>query len=219
MQIDPIDRQLDEVSKCWDLLKHPFYQRWVAGELTPAELTYYAGQYAHVVRAIPRWLLAAGESDQENAAELKLHAAEEHDHIALWEQFAGALGIDQTTLQETRPNAATAALVARGDALADSGHAAAVVWSIEAQSPAVAAEKLRGLKAHYKIEAHTGGQYFALHQELDKEHEAQLRRVIRTQDASVQHMAPVAAATMLEAMWRLLSAAESVRRCQRGAAT
>ena len=209
MQAPSIDRALHEVSERFDLLKHPFYQRWVAGELTHKELAYYAGQYAHVVRAIPRWLEGAADCDQAHRDLLRSHAAEESDHITLWDRFAEAIGIDAPTLRATPANAATATLIARGDELVAQGHGAAVVWSIEAQSPAVSAEKLRGLRAHYGIDETNGGQYFSVHQELDRDHEAQLRNLIYSRDATTQKAAPPAAEAMLGAMWKLLTSAQS----------
>jgi pyrroloquinoline-quinone synthase len=208
MQAPSIDRALHEVSERFDLLKHPFYQRWVAGALTREELAYYAGQYAHVVRAIPRWLEGAAARDRVHAGALRSHAAEESDHIVLWDRFAAAIGIDEATLRATPANAATAALITRGDELVAEGHGAAVVWSIEAQSPAVSAEKLRGLKAHYGIDETSGGEYFALHQELDRDHEAQLRSVLHSHDAATQAGAPAAAGAALAGMWELLSSAQ-----------
>lgn len=208
MQAPSIDRELKDVAERFDLLQHPFYKRWAAGQLTRAELAYYAGQYAHVVRAIPRWLALAAQSDPRNASELRSHAAEESEHIAMWERFALTLGVDAQALQASVPNGATTALIATGDELAAQGHGAAVVWSIEAQSPAVSAEKLRGLRDHYGIDARNGGEYFAVHQKLDREHEAQLRSAIHSADAVTQAAAPAAAVATLAGMWDLLSAAQ-----------
>jgi pyrroloquinoline-quinone synthase len=210
MQAPSIDRALDEVSERFDLLKHPFYQRWVAGELTREELAYYAGQYAHVVRAIPRWLEGAAVRDHAHRDALRLHAAEESDHVVLWDRFAEAIGIDAMTLRATPANAATAALIARGDELVAQGHGAAVVWSIESQSPAVSAEKLRGLEAHYGIDETNGGEYFAVHQELDRDHAAQLSDILHSRDATTQTAAPAAAEATLSGVWNLLTSAQSV---------
>lgn len=208
MQAYTVDRELEAASQRFDLLAHPFYQRWAAGEVTRDRLAYYAGQYAHVVRAIPRWLEGAAVRDPRNADALKRHAGEEAEHVVLWERFAAALGVDAATLRAVAPNQATTALIARGDDLAARGQGAAVVWSIEAQSPAVSAEKLRGLKAHYGIDEQTGGEYFALHQLLDRDHEAQLRDVIHSYDPQTAASAPVAATTALAGMWDLLSSIE-----------
>ena len=209
MHVPSIDRDLHEASERFDLLKHPFYQRWVAGDLTRDELVYYTGQYAHVVRAIPRWLEGTASRDHAHGDALRSHAAEESDHVPLWDRFAAALGIDAATLRGTPANAATAALIAKGDELVDKGHGAAAVWSIESQSPAVSAEKLRGLRAHYGIDERNGGQYFAVHQELDRDHEAQLRSIIHSHDATSQAAAPAAATAMLNGMWDLLTSAQS----------
>ena len=209
MQANPVDRELEDASKRFDLLAHPFYQRWAAGDVTRGQLAYYAGQYAHVVRAIPRWLEGAAARDTRNAAALRAHAAEESEHIALWERFADALGVDAVTLRATEPNRQTAALVALGDDLVDRGDGAAVVWSIESQSPAVSAEKLRGLRTHYGIDERNGGEYFAVHQQLDRDHEAQLRDVIHSHDAQTAAAAPAAASATLAGMWDLLSSIES----------
>jgi pyrroloquinoline-quinone synthase len=48
-----MDQTLDGVTARWNLLEHPFYQRWTKGTLTRDELCDYINQYAHVVRAVP----------------------------------------------------------------------------------------------------------------------------------------------------------------------
>ncbi|HTR72101.1 MAG TPA: hypothetical protein VMG80_00775, partial [Solirubrobacteraceae bacterium] len=45
-------RELDRARRATNVLEHPFYERWVAGELTPAELDVYAGEYRHAVEAL-----------------------------------------------------------------------------------------------------------------------------------------------------------------------
>ena len=204
MQALSVDRELNEIGARFDLLQHPFYRRWALGQLTRSELAYYAQQYMHVVRAIPRWLERAADLDGANAARLREHAAEETTHIAMWDRFARAVGPG-----EGAPNEATAALIARGDDLTAQGYGAAVVWSIESQSPAVSAEKLRGLQAHYGIDRDSGGEYFALHEVLDRDHEAQLRGVIAESSPSGRAAAPAVAASMLAGMWDVLSAAQA----------
>ena len=43
--------RLEQARTRWNVLEHPFYQRWSRGELTRGELAAYAGQYRHAVRA------------------------------------------------------------------------------------------------------------------------------------------------------------------------
>src|SRR5262245_15764885 len=45
---------IDALRSRHDVLRHPFYRRWSAGELTRAELAHYAGQYRHAVVALAR---------------------------------------------------------------------------------------------------------------------------------------------------------------------
>src|SRR5215467_8974545 len=40
----------------FDLLKHPFYQAWSAGELTREDLKFYAEQYYYHVSGFPTYL-------------------------------------------------------------------------------------------------------------------------------------------------------------------
>src|SRR6185503_7856888 len=44
--------RLEEVRARWNVLEHPFYQRWSAGELSRDELARYAGEYRHAVVAL-----------------------------------------------------------------------------------------------------------------------------------------------------------------------
>jgi pyrroloquinoline-quinone synthase len=193
-----MDQTLDGVTARWNLLEHSFYQRWTKGTLTREELRDYIEQYAHVVRAAPGWLEQVRGGD---SAEVARHAAEERSHVEMWEQFGKALGLSSDAIRSAPANAATAKLVQRGNELAAEGQAAAVVWALEAQTPAVAGAKLAGLSAFYGIGADDGGRYFAVHQHLDIEHSAELRALCA--DGSEG-----AAAVMSEALWDLLTSVE-----------
>src|ERR1700752_2954171 len=52
--------QLDARIAKYDLLCHPFYKAWAAGELTRADLRAYAQDYYHHVEAFPSYLAAFG---------------------------------------------------------------------------------------------------------------------------------------------------------------
>src|SRR6476661_5648690 len=51
--VEIVDR-LDQARSACNVLEHPFYQRWTAGELTAGELALYAGEYRHAVVALAR---------------------------------------------------------------------------------------------------------------------------------------------------------------------
>lgn len=195
-----MDQMLEQAVTRWNLLDHSFYQRWTQGTLTRDELCDYVKQYGHVVRAVPRWLEQVRGGD---TAQLARHVGEERSHEALWEKFGEALGVTSEAIRRAPANEATARLLARGDQLVEEGHAAAVVWALEAQTPAVAGAKLTGLSAFYGISGDTGAQYFAVHQHLDIEHAAELR--VLCQDGSEN-----AAGDMSRALWDLLTSVEVV---------
>ncbi len=74
------------------MLRHPFYQRWSAGELSREELARYSGQYRHAVRAIAAASAGRRRVRSRAAPELRRHAVEERDHVALWDGFVEAAG-------------------------------------------------------------------------------------------------------------------------------
>ncbi len=205
MKLDAFDERLGETLRDWNLLRHPFYERWIAGTLSWAELRDYAVQYAHVVAAIPTWLERTAQLHSEHADELKEHAREESEHVQLWNQFVQALGVSRQDANCGGPNGATARLLSGGHAAVDGGEGAAVVWALEAQSPAVSAEKLRGLAAHYHIHENSGAQYFALHAELDKDHERQLRDLMMHEEAGRLGTVAKVADDTARALWDLLT--------------
>jgi pyrroloquinoline-quinone synthase len=191
-----------------DLLDHSFYRRWVEGELSLDELRDYACQYVQVVAVLPKWLRQAARGTPAHAAELERHAVEEDGHLALWLKFAVALGVTEHELATVSPNSATAELLRLGDELSGQPAGAAVAWALEAQTPAVSVEKLRGLKAHYGIDGQSGGEYFEVHSSLDLVHAAQLETVIVRLGPNLQSAAQRTADAMIEGLWNLLSTVE-----------
>jgi pyrroloquinoline quinone (PQQ) biosynthesis protein C len=189
--------RIDEARRRWNVLEHPFYVRWEAGELTPAELTFYAGEYRHAVVALAKAAEAAGDAE---------HAAEEAEHVDLWDDFAAATGapLDRPPTAETR---ACAEAWAKGDRL----EALGVLYAVESAQPAIAATKLSGLVERYGYEPEgPATAYFRLHATKDVEHaEAAAEALADAPDE--RHDAIVEAATRaLRANWRLL---DGVERC------
>ncbi len=209
LQVKTLDAQFSQVIERWNLLRHPFYQAWLAGTLTRDELRDYAAQYAHVVAAIPAWLKSTASQNPGHEENLSAHVREESEHVELWGTFSDALGLSRSELAQTPPNAATAELLRYCTSAVESGNGAAVVWALEAQSPAVSAEKLSGLAAHYDMDAQSGAQYFALHAELDKDHESQLRSFIVAQGSAKTSGAVTAAEATSSKLWDLLTSVQA----------
>jgi pyrroloquinoline-quinone synthase len=184
----------------WDVLQHPFYQRWSNGELTREELSRYSGQYRHAVEAIADLSTAAADALPERP-DLRRHAAEEVGHIRLWDGFVDAVGGD-TGAQATPETAECAATwAADGDAL----ELLARLYAVEASQPAISRTKRAGLIERYGFAEGAGTSYFKVHEGRDVEHAAEVRELIAELGSDDDADRLVAAAERAyEANWRLL---------------
>jgi pyrroloquinoline-quinone synthase len=153
-----------------NVLEHPFYERWSAGELSAEELTRYTAEYQHAVVAIARASERAAEkAGAADAPGLRRHAEEEFAHVALWEEFARATGSDADAVQ--RPLAQTRACAEAWTAGASLLEHLAVLYAIEASQPQISRTKLDGLTAHYGFsEEGPATEYFRLHELRDVDH-------------------------------------------------
>jgi pyrroloquinoline-quinone synthase len=186
--------RLDEARERWNLLKHPFYARWSCGELTRDDLAYYAGQYRHAVVALAETARTAGAE----------HAREEAEHVALWDDFAAGMGAVPSD-----PNAETAECVSAWLAPEDPIGALAVLYAIEAGQPDVSQTKLDGLAEHYGVGANEpAAAYFVVHAELDHEHAASSRELLRANTGDEDRLVALAEAA-LRGNWALLDGVEA----------
>ena len=195
-------RRRSEARARWNVLEHPFYQRWSAGELSREELSFYAGQYRHATVAIAELSGAVADSAPEGErAELRRHAAEEEAHVGLWDGFVEAVGGDAGAA----PTPETAACVAAWTADDDRLRQLARLYAIESGQPAISETKREGLATHYGVGDGAGNEYFRLHEKADVEHAAEGRSLIEAHLAGADPDALVAAAeSAFEANWRLL---------------
>lgn len=202
--------RLDDVRARWNVLEHPFYQRWSAGELTRDELAVYAGEYRHAVVALAGAAAgAAASADPELAPALRAHAAEEASHVELWDRFAREFGADLD--RAPAPETAACADAWAGDGDRDLLSSLVALYAIESTQPAISETKLQGLRTHYGVEDGPAAAYFELHAELDKEHAAAARSLIEPRLSAADADALVAEAErVLEANWRLLDGVDRV---------
>jgi pyrroloquinoline-quinone synthase len=199
--------RVETVRNRWNVLEHSFYQRWSRGELSRGELALYAGQYRHAVGALADATEAtAGAAEPGAQAELRLHAAEERDHVALWDDFARELGAvpHADPLPETEE--CVEAWTAAGDAL----EGLVTLYAIESGQPAISTTKLTGLVERYGFsEGGSGTAYFELHVERDAEHAAHSRGLIEQQlDGASEDALLERIEAALRGNWRLLDGVE-----------
>jgi pyrroloquinoline-quinone synthase len=180
--------KLDETRAAINVLEHPFYERWSAGDLSTEELDCYAGEYRHAVLALARASAQAADCAEVSWQRdgLRRHAEEEAAHVALWEQFeqavsaASAARADATLSSEEQPQLAqTQACVRAWTAGEDLLEHLAVLYAIEAGQPEISATKLEGLTAHYGLsEEGPATEYFRVHRLRDVEHAGEARALI-----------------------------------------
>ena len=181
----------------WDVLRHPFYERWTAGALTDEELARYSGQYRHAVEAI------AEVSEDAAAArpDLAGHAVEEREHVELWDRFVDATGGDATA----EPTPETAECVREWSAGGDVLSQLVTLYAIETAQPEISRVKREGLLSSYGFEDGDGTAYFRVHEHRDAEHAAQARELLAELASEDDEDRLVAVAEgAYRANWRLL---------------
>jgi pyrroloquinoline-quinone synthase len=159
---------LDRLRAERDVLAHPFYRRWSAGELSREELGIYAGQYRHAVLALADASRLAAEAAPERLRDgLARHAEEEREHVALWDGFAAACGSEPAAPALAESAACAGSWTAGADLL----ERLAVLYAVEASQPEISRTKLEGLREHYAfVREGPATEYFSVHEVRDVEH-------------------------------------------------
>ena len=196
-------QRIEEARARWNVLEHPFYQRWSAGELTQEELAEYSGQYRHATAAIAELSASVAESAPDSERDgLLRHAAEEHSHIALWDGFVDAVGGDRAAA----PSAETAECVEAWTADTDRLTKLVRLYAIESGQPQISKTKREGLFEHYGVGDGPGNEYFRLHEKADVHHAAEGRELLEELICTPadEDLVVAAAERAFAANWRLL---------------
>ena len=221
-------QELDKRIAKYDLLCHPFYKAWSAGELTREDLREYALDYYQHVHAFPSYLAAfalrlndselrravlANMRDEQGAENAS--GEKEDAHSEMWLDFAqgmgdGRSGFGHKAVLEVRQ------LVSHFSDVASEGtpeEALAAFYAYESQVPRVAKEKERGLREIYGADTRTT-RYFSLHATADVYHSnvwrEQLARRVKANPKSADR-ALGAAEAAAKALWTALDGIERRR--------
>jgi pyrroloquinoline-quinone synthase len=215
--------QLDARIAKYDLLCHPFYKAWSAGELTRDDLREYAQDYFHHVEAFPAYLEAFGSRLEEGELRRAVLANMRDEqggedavpHAELWLDFAEGMGSSRNLASHT-PVAEVGSLIDQFETVAHEGsseEALATFYAYESQVPRVAKEKERGLRAMYGAGDKTCG-YFTLHATADVYHSQVWRKQLEKRVAANPETAESAlhvAENAAQSLWRALDGIEARR--------
>jgi len=224
--------QLETSIANYDLLCHPFYRAWAAGELTRHDLREYARHYYHHLEAFPSYLaefaLRLDEGDLRRAVLANMcdekgapgssgkgFAPHAEPHSELWLDFAEGMG-GTRDMRWHLPVAEVRELMRHFHRVASEGtpeEALAAFYVYESQVPRVAEEKERGLRAMYGADDKTCG-YFALHATADVYHSKvwhkQLEKLLAANPEAAQ-AALDAAENTARLLWQALDGIEAAR--------
>jgi pyrroloquinoline-quinone synthase len=220
--------KLDARIAKYDLLCHPFYKAWSAGELTRDDLREYAQDYYHHVEAFPSYLAALGmrldEGELRRAVLANLCDEKGVDgrpsrnsipHSDLWLDFAEGMGSSRN-LEWHNPVPEIRQLIGHFQRVASDGspeEALAAFYTYESQVPRIAQEKERGLRKIYSADDKTCG-YFSLHATADIYHSRVWRKQLEKRIAAHPETADAvldAAENAARALWKALDGIEARR--------
>ena len=225
--------QLEASIARYDLLCHPFYRAWAAGELTRDDLREYARHYYHHVEAFPCYLaelalrldegelrraLLANMCDEKGAAGGSGKDSGPHSgpHSELWLDFAEGMGA-RRDMRWHLPVAEVRELVRYFHRVASEGtpeEALAAFYVYESQVPRVAKEKEHGLRQMYGADDKTCG-YFSLHASADIFHSNVWRNQLENRIAANPETAQStldAAEKTAQLLWQALDGIEAARK-------
>ena len=225
--------QLEASIARYDLLSHPFYRAWAAGELTREDLREYARHYYHHVEAFPCYLaelalrldegelrraVLANMCDEKGAAGGSGKDSGPHSgpHSELWLDFAEGMGA-RRDMRWHLPVAEVRELVRYFHRVASEGtpeQALAAFYVYESQVPRVAKEKEHGLRQMYGADDKTCG-YFSLHATADIFHSNVWRNQLENRIAANPETAQStldAAEKTAQLLWQALDGIEAARK-------
>ncbi|MCG9128671.1 iron-containing redox enzyme family protein [Candidatus Poribacteria bacterium] len=186
-----LKQALDNKISKYNLLDHPFYTAWSAGELPVDSLKCYASEYGAFITTIPMGWETIGDIET---------AEEETEHIEMWEDFANGLN---TSISKAEIPQVESLLGTAEKLFSQPISALGALYAFEAQQPDTAKSKLAGLKEFYEL-PESVEPYFVTHSH--NEHEAEmLLDKIKDLTPAAQEKVVDACEQMSSALWNALT--------------
>lgn len=183
--------KLNKKIERWNLLNHPFYEAWNAGELPESALKSYAEEYGAFIALMPDGWRRVGDEET---------AIEEEEHIEMWGQFAEGLG---TSVSHAETDEVEQLVDSTNQWFSGEATALGALYAFEAQQPETAKTKLAGLKEYYDLPS-TVETYFDTHTRNEHEAEKLSARIDELDDDS-QLIALDVCGKMSKALWDALT--------------
>ncbi|MGB4100984.1 MAG: CADD family putative folate metabolism protein [Alphaproteobacteria bacterium] len=197
------------------LLKHPFYQAWMAGTLSREELCDYARQYYAHVDAFPRYLgaLHAQCPDAAMRREILDNLNDEEgvthgtSHPELWLQFAEGIGAPRAEVTATEPRGAIRNVIDTfmGAAQHSLPEGLGALYAYESQVPEIAESKISGLTQNYGVTDARTLKFFEVHKTADITHRHVIKAMLDRLPEVQKQEAAAAAQKAAKALWDFLS--------------
>lgn len=204
-----------DVISQYHLLKHPFYQDWMAGKLSREILQDYACQYYSHVEAFPRYVSAI-HSLCDNAADRRMmleNLADEEGltngtaHPELWMRFAEGMGVSRENVSSAQARAAIQKVTDTFFRLARSSfhEGLGALYAYESQVPEIACSKIEGLRKQYGVNDERTLSFFEVHREADVYHREAVAGILAKLPQDKKEAATRAAEEASKALWDFLT--------------
>ena len=189
-----IIKKIDEMIETRSLLKHPFYQMWSDGKLSQDTLAGYSKEYFQLVKAVPSFMTPIIEQAPDSAiSELIANQQEESDHVKLWIDFAGEIGVSEDELMQYTGLTKTRKAVSDLNELMNTYEGGAcAMYAFEKEIPKISQTKLDGLAKFYGITSDEATEYFKLHTEADIRHSASWRTILEKSSTDSNNLLEIA---------------------------
>jgi pyrroloquinoline-quinone synthase len=189
-----IIKKIDEMIETRSLLKHPFYQMWSDGKLSQDTLAGYSKEYFQLVKAVPSFMTPIIEQAPDSAiSELIANQQEESDHVKLWIDFAGEIGVSEGELIQYTGLTKTRKAVSDLNELMNTYEGGAcAMYAFEKEIPKISQTKLDGLAKFYGITGDEATEYFKLHTEADIRHSASWRTILEKSSTDSNNLLEIA---------------------------